>query len=132
MEQTEQMSKNDKDACDLLIWMTYIEKDEYVTTITLLKAPFNSKIAPSKEGIGFKYNVLAFRTPAEADAGSITAIIGDPEGYATNLGKLGYHGIMYKHSIKPRKEIRELLAIMLYKLGFSPTQVKKAIKSTVN
>lgn len=142
MEQIKNQSQNEDDAevranvietCDSVFWYSFKQNDEIVTNMTFLKAPAKdtTKIKPTV--LGFKYNILLFRTPNEAEKeGAFSAIIGDPKGYAEQMGKLGFHGIMLKQDLKLKKELRKLLEIVLMKLGFTEQQVKKALKEATH
>jgi len=81
--------------------------------------------------LGFKYNIITFRTPMDEDLGNFSAILGDPRGYVERVGRNGYHGIMIKDKIKTKKELRALLTTLLLNFGFDELQTKKALTNTV-
>jgi hypothetical protein len=92
--------------------------------MTFFKIPSSTK--PTE--MGFKYNILMFRKPDDPDAQMFKAILGDPKGYVERVGRLGYHGMMFKEKIKLKMEFKELVKRMLINWGFTEPQIKKAIK----
>jgi len=112
--------------CDALIWGTFPgqENDGSLKTgMTFLKHPVEG-VKPT--AVGFKYNILQFRCILEVE--EFSAIIGDPAGYVERIGGLGYHGIMYKAGLKPRKGIKGIFTSVLEAYGFTAAQIKKLVK----
>ena len=128
MEPIKQLTQKQEDEliknCDAILWASYQKEEEIHTKMTFFSLPSKSK--PTE--MGFKYNILMFRTPFDEDLGMFRAIIGDPKGYVEHVGRLGYHGMMFKEKIKLKMEFKELLTRMLSNWGFTEPQIKKAIK----
>jgi len=115
--------------CDALIFATVEGEEDIFTTMHFFKSPDEEKqIKPTD--IGHKYNVMLWRLHDELDM--FTAIIGDPRGYVENLGKMGYHGILYKKNCWSSPEFRDMVKRILRKWGFSQDQQKHIYQSTVN
>ena len=109
---------------DAVIWSSCKNENEVETKMTFFKMPCKAK--PTE--LGYKYNILVFRTPEDTNIGMFTAILGDPKGYIENVGRLGYHGIMFKDKIRSKKLLKELFIKLSRSWGFTELQIKKAIK----
>lgn len=128
MEQTKPLTPKEEEEliknCDAIVWASYQQEEEVHTRMTFFSLP--SKTKPTE--MGFRYNILMFRTPFDEDLGMFKAILGDPKGYVERVGRLGYHGMMFKEKIKLKVEFKELITRMLTNWGFTEPQIKKAIK----
>ena len=116
------------DACDALIFATVENEEEIFTTMHFFKVPDEDR--PTHTSFGYKYNVMMWRQHNDLDM--FSAIIGDPKGYVENLGKLGYHGILYKKNCNSSPEFKDMVKTILKKWKFSPDQQKHIYQSTVN
>ena len=116
--------------CDAVMWVCARKDNEQTTLITFLKSDLKSKAV--KTDLGYKYNVAMFRRqpdPKEVDI--FTAIIGDPHGYVQRVGKLGYHGVMFKDKAGGKKQMRVLFEQLLTKFGYDDKTIRKMIRQTV-
>ena len=112
--------------CDAVIWSSFRKNENEVNThMTFFKMPCAAK----PTDLGYKFNILLFHTPQDDDVSTFSAILGDPKGYIENVGRLGYHGIMFKDKIKSKKVLKELFTRVLRGWGFTEPQIKKAIKA---
>lgn len=115
--------------CDAVLWISAVIENEIRTSMTFFRSAKDCSVLPTETG--FKYNILVFRNAEDAEEGSFEAIIGDVQGYAERLGKLGYHGIMFKKNVKPRRELKHLFETILGTFGFTKKQIKKVLKTTL-
>lgn len=113
--------------CDAIIFATVEGDEDIFTTMHFFKAP---KESVQRHDMGYKYNVMLWRLHDELDM--FTAIIGDPKGYVENLGKMGYHGILFKKGTWCSTEFKDMVKRILHKWGFSQDQAKHIYQSTVN
>lgn len=130
--QTKQMEEKVIENCDAVMWGTWKEdaNSESKTVMTFFKhIKKSSSVKPTE--MGYKYNVLIFREINENDIELFSAILGDPAGYVERIGKLGYHGILYKNSLKPTKAIKNVFKTLLTGYGFKKACVDRVIKETV-
>lgn len=111
--------------CDAVVWMSYQKEDEIHTKMTFFCMP--NKVKPKNE-MGFLYKIIMFQSPEDANIGMFEAILGDPKGYIERLGRLGYHGLMFKDKVKGKKVLNEMITKMLTNWGFTEPQAKKAMK----
>lgn len=114
--------------CDAVLWVSKQTDEEVITVMQFFKSKEKETVVPSD--MGFKYNIMMFRTPDEVE--TLTAIIGDPFGYVQRIGKLGYHGLMYKKNSKNTKEFKDHISLIMDKWGFHPKEAKRLMKLTVN
>lgn len=130
---TEKLSDDnmsDVNECDAAMWVCTIKDDELHTLMTFLKGDFRSKAV--KTELGYKYNVAMFRRQPDPDeVDMFTAIIGDPHGYVERVGKLGYHGIMFKEKAGGKKQMKHLFETLLRKFGYDDKTIRKMIRQTV-
>ena len=115
--------------CDALIFASVEGEEDIVTTMHFFKSPDGNNQVESTP-TGYRYNVMMWRTDDDLDM--FTAIIGDPRGYVENLGKMGYHGILYKKNCWSSPEFKAMVKRILHKWGFSKDQQKHIYQSTVN
>lgn len=115
--------------CDALIFATVEGDEDIFTTMHFFKSP-EGKDSIEPTSMGYKYNVMIWRQHEELDM--FTAIIGDPKGYAENIGKMGFHGILYKKNCWSSQEFKDMVKRILHKWGFSQDQAKHIYQSTVN
>lgn len=113
--------------CDALIFATVEGDEDIFTTMHFFKSP---KENVKRLTMGYKYNVMLWRLHDELDM--FTAVIGDPKGYVENLGKMGYHGILFKKGTWCSSEFKDMVKRILNKWGFSEDQQKHIYQSTVN
>ena len=113
--------------CDAIVFASVEGDEDIFTTMHFFKTPKDS-VEPTDTG--FKYNVMLWRLHDELDM--FTAIIGDPRGYVENMGKMGYHGILFKKGTWCSPEFKDMVKRILSKWGFSQDQQKHIYQSTVN
>jgi hypothetical protein len=122
-EEQEELIRN----CDAVIWISK-ENEEMVFTIMSFFRSKLTEVMPTH--MGYKYNIMTFRTPEDVD--TFTAIIGDPKGYVERLGKIGYHGIMFKkNAAVPSPEFKSMLLQIMDKWGFSFDESVRILHTTV-
>lgn len=113
--------------CDSVIWATLETAEDIRTTMHFFKA---QKDTVEPTSVGYKYNIMLWRT--HDDAETFTAVLGDPRGYVERLGRLGYHGMLYKKSSKSSKEFKDMIKQVLANWGFEQKVAKKLFKLVVN
>lgn len=114
--------------CDAIIFATSEDEEDFLTTMHFFKAP---KDIVQPTDVGFKYNVMMWRGLHD-ELDMFTAVIGDPKGYVENLGKMGYHGILYKKGCWSSPDFKKLVIRLLQSWKFSKDQTKHIYQSTVN
>jgi len=114
--------------CDAVVWVSKPTEDQIVTVMQFFKSKKEETVTPTETG--FKYNILLFRTPEDVD--TFSAIIGDPFAYVNRVGKLGYHGLMYKKSSEHTSDFKAHIILLLNKWGFAPNEVLRLFDLTVN
>lgn len=116
--------------CDAVMWVSVLRENEIETLMTFLKSEKKSNAV--KTELGFKYNIAMFRRqpdPKEIDI--FTAIIGDPHGYVQRVGKLGYHGVMFKEKAGGKKQVKLMFEQLLNKFGYDEKTINRMIRQTV-
>ena len=91
--------------CDSVIFAS-VESDEDVRTTMHFFKGKKDTVKPTD--IWFKYNILLWKTHDETE--TFSAILGDPRGYVERVGRLGYHGMLYKKSAKSSKEFKNVIS----------------------
>ncbi len=114
--------------CDAVLWVSKETEDEIVTVMQFFKSKKEETVKPTD--MGFKYNIMMFKKLDEVE--TFTAIIGDPFGYVNRIGKIGYHGMMYKKSAMHTKDFTDFVATVMNKWGFHPNEAKRLMNLTVN
>jgi hypothetical protein len=115
--------------CDAILFVSYEEGEEMHTAMTYYRVKGGDKIEQFNE-LGHKFNIMLFRDSTDIDM--FSAILGDPEEYAKGVGRMGYHGLIFKQKAQAKKELTNLFVEFLSKLGLSDSQIEDAIQQTVN
>lgn len=133
MEQTKELRDEDVITnCDAIVFASYQkpEEDEINTIMTFFKT--DNDVQPTE--LGHKFNILMFNkhSPTEEEIDIFTAILGDPQGYVTRIGRMGYHGILVKRgAVTSKAELMEVFRKVLKTWGFKDKLINRTLAETV-
>lgn len=122
------MSESDTVAnCDGAFWYLTTE-----TTANSENTVLNTDFYKFKNGtkavateIGYKYNILLFK---ENEVEYTKAVLGDPHGYISRLGKMGYNGLLVKVDSVPKKTFKQMVQKVMGDFSISDTEIKNVLK----
>jgi hypothetical protein len=127
------MIENESDA---FLWLTTQVEDDIVTNIRFfMREELERKKIDKKTHMGYRYNIVLFRSKEEETIDAFRAILGDPIGYVEEMSRMGYSGAILKTEKKTsHKKTVEVLTEIIKEFGFGETCkniVKKSFLSNV-
>ena len=111
---------------DAMIWSLVEEdKGDRIERFCVQQA-FKTDIESDPTDLGFKYYICTFKNKDSVEL--VKAIVGDPQAYISRLSRLGYNGLMIKHSNIPVRTSKKMIKTMLSGLGIEDKLIKTILK----
>ena len=119
------MTKDNLEGCDGVLWYATYNQDSYDVEATIYR--YKDRFTEPNE-LGFKYYILTYKEDDENSPEIMAAYIGDIHHFITNHVKAGYHGLMVKDKVIPKKDIKGMFKKILSNWSFPDSVIRSVIR----